>query len=63
MERNIMRELNVNEIEQVDGGCAKYCWGEATMEGFVGAVSSGARFGLGGAALGAAAYALKIMWF
>jgi len=57
-----MRELNQNEIKQVDGGCAEHCWGEASMEGFIGAVSSGARFGSLGAAMGAIGYAMKIAW-
>jgi hypothetical protein len=57
-----MRELNVNEIKQVDGGCAKNCWGDASIAGFIGAVSSGARFGFAGAVAGGVAYAMKIAW-
>jgi len=57
-----MRELNVNEIQEVNGGCAEYCWGEASTEEFIAAVSSGARFGAAGAVAAALAYGFKIAW-
>ncbi|WP_440055280.1 Blp family class II bacteriocin [Pseudoalteromonas sp. T1lg65] len=60
-----MREINVNEIEAVNGGCAEHCWGNQSLEdtvgGAIGGAIAGARGGLGGAILGAIGGAVAVI--
>jgi hypothetical protein len=53
----IMRELNVNEMKIIGGGCAEHCWGDLTVKdivgGAIGGAIGGSRGGLAGAAWGA----------
>jgi len=52
-----MREVNIADATNVYGGCAEHCWGDQSVEDFVGGAIGGAiagsRGGLGGMLLGA----------
>lgn len=53
-----MQILLETEVNQVNGGCADHCWGDASWSGAAGAAVGGAlanaRGGVGGMLLGAA---------
>lgn len=65
-----MQRLNTLEVEQVNGGCAEYCWGDFDIGSFGASVIGGAVAGsfagpvgaLGGAAGAATTYILEVMW-
>ncbi|NDV91358.1 hypothetical protein GTH32_09220 [Alteromonas sp. 345S023] len=52
-----MKQLTCNEIGQVSGGCAKYCWGDFSTAGLTASMVAGAiggfRGGFAAMALGA----------
>lgn len=52
-----MKQLTFDEIDQVSGGCAEYCWGDFSMAGLGASIAAGAigaiRGGFAGIALGA----------
>ncbi|WP_105200307.1 hypothetical protein [Pseudoalteromonas sp. T1lg10] len=58
-----MRELNVNEIEEVNGGCAEHCWGDFSSEDFSSAISAGSLLGARGALVAGAVYLAAVAWF
>lgn len=58
-----MRELKVNEIEEVNGGCQKYCWGDYSNERFSQAISAGSVFNSATGLMFGAAYLFGVMWF
>lgn len=51
-----MQELKLHEMSQINGGCAKHCWGDVSFSQIVGNAIGGAiagsRGGVGGAVLG-----------
>lgn len=63
MEYNIMRELNVNEIEQVNGGCEEHCWGDFSTEDLSSAVNAGGLYSPVGGLITGGIYLLSVMWF
>lgn len=65
-----MKELSINEIQNVNGGCYDLCWGDFEAGGLLAAGVGGAIAGigggpmgmLGGSAGGMVAYMLEVMW-
>lgn len=48
-----MQNLSVQDIKDVSGGCAEYCWGDMSWGGFAGSVVGGAIGGMSGGPFGA----------
>lgn len=36
-----MKQLTFDEIDQVSGGCAEYCWGDFSMAGLGASIAAG----------------------
>jgi len=58
-----MRELKVNEIKEVNGGCEEHCWGDYSNEGLSSAISAGSVLNPAAGIAFGAAYLVGVMWF
>jgi hypothetical protein len=58
-----MRELNVNEVEQVNGGCEEHCWNDFSTEDLSSAVSAGGLISPAAGVITGGIYLLSVMWF
>ena len=47
-----MQNLTDQEVSQVAGGCAQYCWGDMSFGGFMASMVGGALGGAGGGPVG-----------
>ena len=63
MEYNKMRELSVNEFQEVNGGCAEHCWGDFSSKDLSSAMSAGGMLGVKGALVAGAIYIAAVAWF
>ena len=59
----MVRELNVNEVKEVNGGCFDYCWGDYSSAGLSGAMSLGSTLNPASGLAAGAIYLIGVMWF